>query len=210
MKGRVESRVPLGRILFPLLACCLVLTACIQNRGVLSPEELVVLRDGAPPLPAQEDVTGVVYVSLRDGNNRIFGLRAQLEKCLVSKGYAVTQNPSKAGYIVQLSVPSAGQSSRDAAEAAVKNGYAGDHRLSGTEGTALIADALVVQRRVPQHGKKSLKNISTRRAVADKQMRLALYSPRKFNFQQSLPDAVTERIAGEICSGLGQNAATQR
>ena len=191
-------------VLFLLLAFGLGATACLPHSGTSAFGELTVLRNGALTLPRMEGIAKGVYVSVRDGNNRIFGLRAQLERSLASRGFAVTNNPSEAGYIIQLSIPAAGASSPEPVRGAVHNGYAGEALLSGTEGTALVADALVVQRRVPQSGKKSLKTISNRMAVADNQMRLALFLPRKVNLQMGLPERVTEKMAGEICSGLDE------
>jgi hypothetical protein len=192
-----------------LLAFSLALASCLP-RGGASTSELVVLRNGSLTMPRAEGVTRVAYVSVRDGNNRIFGLRAQLERCLVSRGFAVTDNPSEAGYIIQLSVPAAGASSPEAARGAVNNGYAGEAFLSGAEGTALVADALVVQRRVPQSGKKGLKSISNRMAVADNQMRLAFFLPRRVNLQPGFSEHITEKVAGEFCSGLDDAGQTPR
>ncbi|MDR2744902.1 MAG: complement resistance protein TraT [Desulfovibrio sp.] len=194
-------------VIFFLLAFSLTLSACIPHNGA---SELAVLRSGALALPRTEGIARVAYVSVRDGNNRIFGLRAQLERCLAFRGFAVTDNPSEAGYIIQLSVPAAGASSSEAVRGAVNNGYAGEALLSGAEGTALVADALVVQRRVPQSGKKGLKTISNRMAVADNQMRLALFLPRRVNLQLGLPEYVTEKVAGEICSGLDESGQALR
>ncbi|MDR3357550.1 MAG: complement resistance protein TraT [Desulfovibrio sp.] len=187
-------------VILLLLAFSLTPAACLPHGGASG--ELTVLRSGALTLPRADGIARVVYVSVRDGNNRIFGLRAQLECCLASRGYAVTDNPSEAGYIIRLSVPAAGASSPEAVRDAVNNGYAGEALLSGTKGTALVADTLVVQRRVPQSGKKGLKTISNRMAVADNQMRLALFSPRGVSLQSGLPEYVTEKVADEICSGL--------
>ncbi|MDR1660068.1 MAG: complement resistance protein TraT [Desulfovibrio sp.] len=197
-------------VVFLPLAFSLAIAGCIPRNGASVSGDLTVLRSGSLTVHQAEGVARVAYVSMRDGNNRIFGLRAQLERCLVSRGFSVTNNPSEAGYIIRLSVPAAGASSPEAARGAVDNGYAGEALLSGTEGTALVADALVVQRRVPQSGKRGLKTISNRMAVADSQMRLALFSPRRVNLQLGFPEYVTEKVAGELCSGLGEAGQAPR
>ncbi|MDR2056544.1 MAG: complement resistance protein TraT [Desulfovibrio sp.] len=198
------------QVIFLLCASSLALAACLPHGGASASGGLTVLRNGTLAVHQADGVARVAYVSLRDRSNRIFGLRAQLERCLGSRGFAVTNNPSEAGYIIQLSVPAAGASSPDAVRGAVSNGYGGEVLLSGTEGTALVADALVVQRRVPQSGKKGLKSISNRMAVADNQMRLALFSPRRVNLHLGFPEYVTEKVADELCSGLGEAGQASR
>ncbi|MDR2574323.1 MAG: complement resistance protein TraT [Desulfovibrio sp.] len=206
LKIRAErSNIFNGKPLYCLFALSLLTAACIPH-GRDAASGLMVLRNGVLTLPQSEDIARVAYVSVTDADNRISGLRVKLENCLTSKGFTVTGNPSEAGYIIQLSVPAAGPGSREAAHAAVREGYAGEARLSGTDGTVLVADTLVVQRRVPKSGKKRLKTISNRMTVADDQMRLGLFVPRKISFQPEFPEYVTERTAGEICSGL--NAAS--
>jgi hypothetical protein len=181
--------------------------ACIPHRRE---DDLKMLSSGILELTQSEEIAKVAYVSMQDADNRMPGLREQIENCLLSRGFATTNNPSEAGYIIQLALLATGSTSLESVAAVVANGYAGEVRLDGEGGTALVADALVAQRRVPQSGKKKLKTISNRMVVTDDQMRLAIFSPRKFDLKSEFPEYVIKKAAEEICRGIDVTVPVSR
>ena len=140
--------MPIMRLfLLLLLGLSLIpLNACVRQRDG-DASEVEVLRSGALNRAGDEDIPNVVYVSVRDMTNRVFHLRSQTEAWLGRKGFTVTGNPSQAGYVVQISVLAAGQAAPESLRGVVDAGYDAPSVLSGTGGTALLADVLLVQRR---------------------------------------------------------------
>lgn len=194
------------RFLLPLflVLSLLPISACVRQQGDAG--DLEVLRSGQLRQPGgDEDIPDVVYVNVRDDTNRIFGLRAQAETWLRQKGFTVADSPSQAGHIVQLTVLAAGPVDPDSLRAVVKAGYGGPSEFSGTGGTALLTDVLLVQRRVPSAKRPSrvvLKNISNRNAVASSQMRLALLARQDIKFKEGLPSRFTEALARELSAAV--------
>ena len=137
--------------------------------------------------------------------NRVFHLRSQTEAWLGRKGFTVTGNPSQAGYIVQISVLAAGQAAPESLRGVVDAGYDAPSVLSGTGGTALLADVLLVQRRVPSSRRPSrtnLKNISNRNAVASSQMRLGLLVRHDIRLKSELPAYFADVLARELSTDI--------
>ncbi len=209
--------MPILRLfLLLLLALSLMpLNACVRQRDG-DASEVEVLRSGALNRAGDEDIPNVVYVSVRDMTNRVFQLRSQAEAWLERKGFTVTDNPSQAGYIVQISVLAAGQTAPDSLRGAVDAGYDAPAALSGTGGTALLADVLLVQRRVPNARRPSranLKNISNRNAVGSSQMRLGLLVRHGIRLKSGLPayfaDVLARELSTDISAADGETGASQ-
>ena len=180
------------------------LNACVRQRDG-DASEVEVLRSGALNRAGDEDIPNVVYVSVRDMTNRVFHLRSQTEAWLGRKGFTVTGNPSQAGYIVQISVLAAGQAAPESLRGVVDAGYDAPSVLSGTGGTALLADVLRVQRRVPSSRRPSrtnLKNISNRNAVASSQMRLGLLVRHDIRLKSELPAYFADVLARELSTDI--------
>ena len=180
------------------------LNACVRQRDG-DASEVEVLRSGALNRAGDEDIPTVVYVSVRDMTNRVFHLRSQTEAWLGRKGFTVTGNPSQAGYIVQISVLAAGQAAPESLRGVVDAGYDAPSVLSGTGGTALLADVLLVQRRVPSSRRPSrtnLKNISNRNAVASSQMRLGLLVRHDIRLKSELPAYFADVLARELSTDI--------
>ncbi|MDY3810369.1 complement resistance protein TraT [Desulfovibrio porci] len=180
------------------------LNACVRQRDG-DASEVEVLRSGALNRAGDEDIPNVVYVSVRDMTNRVFHLRSQTEAWLGRKGFTVTGNPSQAGYIVQISVLAAGQAAPESLRGVVDAGYDAPSVLSGTGGTALLADVLLVQRRVPSSRRPSrtnLKNISNRNAVASSQMRLGLLVRHDIRLKSELPAYFADVLARELSTDI--------
>ena len=112
------------KTLFLLLALLVLLLPACQHRQP-APTDIQVLRQGSLA-PADDDTTPVVYVSVRDQSRHVFGLRAEVERLLRAEQYAITDNPSQAGFIIQASVLEAGIT--DAATARASSRGATGHR----------------------------------------------------------------------------------
>lgn len=190
----------------PVLFCLfLLLPACIRQKSNAVDTE--VLRQGRLEAPQRDvDIAPVVYVNVRDNTNRrAAGLNAQTEASLRRMGYAVVANPSEAGYILQVVVLAAGVASPENARAVVAAGYGAPSSLSGSGGTALVADVLLVQRQVPSAKRPSrvkLKNISRRNAVASSQMRIALLAHKEVNLEGGLTSFMMDTLARELSISL--------
>ncbi len=198
--------MPAMRLFFLLLLSLslLSLTACVRQ-GDGGAADVEVLRSGALNRAGAEDISNVVYVSVRDMTSRVPHLRPQAEAWLSRKGFAVTDNPSQAGHIVQISVLAAGQTSPESLRHVVDAGYGAPSALSGTGGAALLADVLLVQRRVPSSRRPSrtnLKNISNRNAVASSQMRLGLLVRHDIRLKSELPAYFADVLAHELSADI--------
>ncbi len=205
--------MPKLRFFLFLLLSLGLLCACIR-RGEGDASQVEVLRCGElSSAGGDEDIADVVYINVRDKSNRVPGLRSRAEACVSGKGFTVTGNPSQAGHIIQITVLDAGPVDPDSLRGVVDAGYDAPSRLSGTGGTALLTDVLLVQRRVPnarRAHKANLKNISSRNAVASSHMRLALLVHREIRLKGELPVYFTEVLARELGAALkiaGRDAA---
>lgn len=188
------------KTLFLLLALLVLLPAC-QHRQP-APTDIQVLRQGSLA-PADDDTTPVVYVSVRDQSRHVFGLRAEVERLLRAEQYAITDNPSQAGFIIQASVLEAGITDAATARALVEGGYGAPSDLSGKGATLVLSDILLVQRRVPSDKRPKrfmLQNVSSRNARGSSQMRTGLLARREFNVDSGVPALFVSLLAREITS----------
>lgn len=198
--------MPAMRLFFLLLLSLslLSLTACVRQ-GDGGAADVEVLRSGALNRAGAEDISNVVYVSVRDMTSRVSHLRPQAEAWLSRKGFTVTDNPSQAGHIVRISVLAAGQTSPESLRNVVDAGYGAPSALSGAGGAALLADVLLVQRRVPSSRRPSrtnLKNISNRNAVASSQMRVGLLVRHDIRLKSELPAYFADVLARELSADI--------
>lgn len=164
---------------FSLLLLCAVLlppTACVRNKKMVSvPVEA--LHSGDLGDLAEEGIPRVIFVSIRGMTESSPTLRRQIERELLRQGFEVTDTPSQAGYILQLSILASGQVAPESLRSTVDAGYDAPVRFSGEGASGVVADALLVQRRVPVAGRPErvhLKNISHRNAVGSGQLRVGL------------------------------------
>ena len=189
-----------------LLLCLSLLSLAACVRQPADPGKLEVLRSGKLQEAQDDDsVPDSVYVSVRDNTSRVFGLRAQTEAWLQRSGFTIVANPSEAGYIVQLTVLSAGNTDPAHLRSAVNKGYDTSSDLTGSGGTAVLADVLLVQRRVPSAARPSravLKNISSRNALSNSQMRIAVLAQGQIRMETGAPTQFTETLAREIGTAI--------
>lgn len=185
-----------------LLLCLGLLQACVRQIGT---EDIEVMRAGSLEWQADEDIARVVYVGVCDESARIPELRSLVLSWLERQYFSVTDNPSKAGYIVQISLLGAGPVDPDRLRAVVEAGYGSPARLSGTGATALLADILLVQRHIPSHKRPSrerMKNASRRNAVDSSQMRIGLLVRYELREDVSLPGSFAEVLGRELSRGI--------
>lgn len=188
-----------------LFVCLLLSSACVKQGGQAGP--LDVYRNGRLD-EAGTDIAEVAYVNVRDSTALVGNLHGEIERRLRTHGIELTQNPSQAGYILQISVLTCAPSATEILKQRVDAGYGAPATLSGAGNTALVTDALLVLRRVPRAGKKqALQNISNRQAVASSQMRLGLQAHKVLDTTQSLPPDIGSRLAAEICIPILHHAA---
>lgn len=189
-----------------LLLCLGILAMGGCVRQPVDAAHLEVLRQGQLEEPEGDiDIAPVVYVNVRDNTNRVFGLRSQTETWLRRQGYTIVPNPSEAGYILQVVVLSAGEASPDNVRQIVAAGYDAPSQISGAGGTAIVADILLVQRRIPKGQRPSnrkLKNIGKRNAVANSQMRIALLAHQKLHLNAGMPPVFAETLGKELAASV--------
>ena len=198
MKHRLSSIC----LIFLLLLLAIALPGCVRQSAekAESVQGLEVLQSRSPRLAGDAAIAPTVYVSLRDSTNRVFGLRGLMERALEARGYAITKNPSQAGYILQMTVTHAGEASPDAVRRAVPLGYGQDADMAGEGACVLVADALVASRTLPSSRRSPvLANASRRSTVADEQVRVAAMLPgRDGSFTRNhsrLEQSVVEAVA---------------
>lgn len=201
MTARLPLLPALGLILFVAVLAC----SCIRQREAES-AEIRVLREGTLSPIERGDVPDKMYVDVRDMTGRALRLPAHAGRSLDRTRVTLVENPSEAGYILQVSLLDEGTVSPEALESLVKAGYGAPARFSGAGGHGLLADVLLVQRKVPSHARPSrarLKNITSRNAVGSSQMRLGLLVPHEEPRHNALPTSFADTLARELGEALG-------
>lgn len=185
-----------------LLTLTFPLPGCVRQSAekAEATQSLEMLQSGSPRLESGAGIAPTVYVSLRDSTNKVFGLRGLMERALQARGYAITNTPSQAGYILQMTVTHAGAANPAAVRQAVPMGYGQDADVSGEGACALVADALVAARTLPSSRRSPvLANASRRSTVADEQVRVAaMLAGRELSFTRNherLERSVVEAVA---------------
>lgn len=204
--------MPNFRSLFLYLFCLglVLLPACVPPSAAADTEE--VLRQGRLKKAHHTvDIASTIYVHVRDNtNHRAAALGSVTKTALRRKGYTIVDSPSKAGNILQIVVLAAGISSPNATRSIVARGYGAPSSLSGSGGTTLVADVLLVQRNVPsakQPEHVKLKNISRRNALSNSQMRIALLLHREVKQNDDAMASMVQNLAKEIALSLHTPAA---
>lgn len=167
------------RIWLLLALCTLAVAGCVQRQAGSRAANFETIQSEVVRVDVTPDAPSRVYVSLRDKTDKIFGLRALMEAHITGLGYEVTNNPSRAGYILQVDVVAAGTVDAQAVRLAVQGGYGAPLSFSGQGAEAVVVDVLLALRNKPQALKKRshvLRAASSRSAVASYQMRAATIS----------------------------------
>ena len=166
--------------------CLLLVQGCVRQP---TPEEVAsrveVMQSRPMQMGALEGVKPVVAVVVRD-NARVAALHQLMDQALLARGYEVTENPSLAGYVLQVNVIFAGSMDAASARANVPQGYG--YKLSpGGEGAhVFVADVLLAARVQPDmKGRQKLVIASTATSKSvrdDEEMRvMALLEGKNIN-----------------------------
>lgn len=164
-------------------------------------KNITALHEGRLTLPAQSDAPKLIYVDVQENARLAPRLAEHLGAALAADNFRLADAPSKAGHILHVNIVQEGQGSAASVRNAVKAGYGQKARFSGTGVRAMLADALMVQRKVPSHKRPSrarMKNASTRNALGSAQMRVAVLGPDK---KTSLED-FSRAMAGELARSI--------
>ena len=189
----MHARLPLLLLILPavILSC-----ACIRQREAES-AEIRVLRSGELTPVENGDVPDKMYVDVRDMTGRALRLPAHAGRNLERSRIT----------LLQVSLLDEGTVSPEALEEIVNAGYGAPARFSGRGAHGLLADVLLVQRKVPSHARPSrarLKNITSRNAVGSSQMRLGLLVPHEEPRHNALPSSFAGALAHELEEALGR------
>lgn len=208
MHARLPCTALLSLTLLAVVLCC----SCIRQREAES-AEILVLREGTLSPLTRKDVPDKMFVDVRDMTGRALRLPAHAGRSLARTRVTLVENPSQAGYILQVSLLDEGTVAPEALEGLVKAGYGAPARFSGRGAHGLLADVLLVQRKVPSHVRPSrarLKNITSRNAVGSSQMRLGLLVPHEEPRHNQLPTSFADALARELNEALAprQDAAS--
>jgi hypothetical protein len=197
------------RKVLPLLAAALLAALSILSAGCLRQsqgtiDDIFVFRHGQPLVPA--GMAPVVYINVRDPPAGASGMAhswAQQFPAWSQAGLSLTANPSKAGYILEVSTMAYGPTDGDDVAAQVAQGYGIPARLTGKEGMGLVLDILLVARDADD-AEKSLRSVARRRNVSNSQLRIGLYDPHPPPKDAVLPSTFPEKLAIVLAGMLKQ------
>lgn len=135
---------------------------------------------GSLRLPAETANLPTLYIDVHDAKGQQLLLPSQLERQARS-AFEIVDNPSKARHILHVTILDCGTCSESELKKVVESGFGSSSSLFGTGGSGLVADVLLVTRRVPDDKKERtvfLKNVSARNALESAQMRLGIFTKR--------------------------------
>ncbi len=133
---------------FLLVAACTPKENSVENQVLISQSKPITLG-------SHKAENSSVYVAARRGESHIEGLQNAVEQAIRQKGYDIAQNPSSAGYIVHMVVPSIGTFNADHLQSIVKAGYGKaatpkSHSAHTEQKIAMVVDVLIVARDIPE------------------------------------------------------------
>lgn len=185
-----------------LIALTLLMLSC--ERAALSSQEeieIITQKSGNLELNSGKGFPKSIYLDIRDETGNLPLTPEYLPKMLARDGYEVVGNPSEAAYILHLFLLKEGKTDPESLKAFVGAGYDSPGSFTGSGHSAWLADALLVQRRVPDAKRPShvrLKNISLRNAVGNSQARIAVSSPAQLEGRAEFAKAFAEPLARAI------------
>ncbi len=198
-----------------LLILCipLIFAGCDHRNGVMyHPKEMEVIVSAETTVPGGALVKSksrsksrskahddTIYVSLRDSTNRVFGLRAMLEKKLADSGKRITANPSEASCIIQVQILSAQKVDPEQARTAMRARYGGELPPEGNGAAMIMADIIFAPRVVPaaSSNKQLLANTSARSVKERCMLRIGVLAPGAGRLDTSL-GSMSEKLAEAI------------
>lgn len=188
---------------------------CVRQNHAQS-AEIKTFRSGSLHVKGNREAPKTIYVDVRNvaGHEQLSA--SVIENALKLENFRKAESPSNAGYILHISVLQEGKVDPEVLQKLVKAGYGSEARFSGNGATALLTDALLVQRKVPGDSKPSkakLKNITKRNALGSTQMRLGLLIQQPGGTSSAshafLSDALAREIRNAISSQSQANAAEE-
>lgn len=226
MRSFLQTHSPLPFLEYPVIGACagelcyggyvkhfsklcvwlmlgLCLAACVRQPDIQSlRSKIEVTQSRTVRLSANAEIKPVVAVVVRD-NAKVAELRQFMEAALRARGYEVTENPSAAGYILQLNAIHAGSMDPDAARSSVPQGYGFKISGSGQGALVFMVDILVATRTQPKSVKgrpQVITTTATNTRVDDEELRVAaLLRVEGVPESQLLPElekAVVKAVAG--------------
>ncbi len=203
----VKKTFPSRALPILVLALTLLCVSCVHKRQAAGLADIEGMRSGDFVLERGDDIPRSVYVDVSGMKRQaVFSSRAGAD--LRSLGYELSTTPSRAGHIVQISVLQFGPVDPAGMKAAVDAGYGAPARLAGGSGTGLLADVLLVQRRVPagsREGVVQLKNISNRNALGSSSIRVGLLAKQGGTAHD---DVFMDALLHELCLAVSNSGKT--
>ncbi len=194
--------------LFPcllILALCLPAVSC-KHRAVSnsyaaetahpsSPKDLVISRSAV--LKTQDKSFGeTASVIISDHKGLAGHFAERLTEQLRMHGFEIGSQPSRSERLVSSIILYRGPGTREQMEANVRSDYGGAVSSMHGHGSVLVADLMVVRRRVPEN-KTSLRSISAHNTVSSTRVRIGLFSDERHILDdRSLEEALANEIAG--------------
>lgn len=181
---------------------CLALAACAPRGQRPAPEivhpdipaDLVLVRS-INAQTAESAHMESASLNISDPKNLAGKFEERLERMLVDRQFTLTDQPSLAERIISLKILYKGEAGREDMERAVKAGYNTPMPELSGEGGVLVADLLLVRRRIPS-ANMELSTISARNAMSSSTLRIGLYSSSASSLKdRSLEEALARDIA---------------
>lgn len=146
-----------------------------------------------------------IYISIHDQTGKLVSLPSDAQGALAAQGLDLVDSPSKAAWILQVAVLGEGSIDLAALRKIVDEGYGHAAKFSGHGTTGLVADVLLVKRRVPtarRPSRERLTNIGRTNALGSSQMRVGLFVPHDTPKHSNLPDYFSITLTRELLSAL--------
>lgn len=181
-----------------------LIQACVRQPEAVS-GEIRTFSSGNLYMAAHRDAPRTIYVDVRDKGGAVSSIPREIAVALARGQFRLADSPSKAGYILHIDLLRAGTVDAANLQRLVNSGYGSDAAFSGSGSTGLLADALLVQRRVPSSSRPSrarLKNITKRNALGSGQMRIGLLVPGRIPQGQTPESFFSRVLAGELENAL--------
>lgn len=206
--------------LFPcllILALCLPAASCKHRTAGMgyvqetahpsSPKDLVISRSAV--LKTKDKSMGeTASVIISDHKGLAGHFAERLTEQLRMHGFEIGSQPSRSERLVSTIILYRGPGTREQMEANVRSDYGGAVTSMYGHGSVLVADLLVVRRRVPEN-KTSLRSISAHNTVSSTRVRIGLFSDEKHILDdRSLEEALANEIAGIAAYTLDEKKHT--
>lgn len=180
-----------------LIALGLLGPGCVHQQTAQS-AELATFHQGNLRLPDNPKAPKLIYVDCGQSGDIAPHLNRHLEKALTQGKFRLAKSPSQAGYILHVNVLKHGNVAPEELKAAVSAGYGSKTIFRGKGANAVLVDALMVQRRVPEASRpnhQKMKNISSRNAIDSSQMRMGIMAHGSKHGNEEFSRAIAEELA---------------